>query len=106
GPRQPGATELRYVRRKMGAADERGGLREYLYVLAAEQGAHGNASAQVAQRQVATGETTPITFSERRRATLRRDLQAILDGFRHEEYPARPDPRVCATCPFLLICPT
>ena len=49
---------------------------------------------------------TPVTLSERRRATLRRDLQAILDGIHQEDYPARPDPRVCATCPFLLICPS
>jgi superfamily I DNA/RNA helicase len=106
GPRQPDTTGLRYVRRKLGAAADRGGLREYLYTLAAEQRAIGKESAQVAQRQVATGETTPITFSERRRETLRRDLQAILEGIRHEEYPARPDPRACAACPFLLICPS
>jgi CRISPR/Cas system-associated exonuclease Cas4 (RecB family) len=49
---------------------------------------------------------TPVTLSERRRATLRRDLQAILDGIHREDYPARPDPRVCAACPFLLICPS
>jgi CRISPR/Cas system-associated exonuclease Cas4 (RecB family) len=55
---------------------------------------------------VATGETIPVHLSERRRATLRRDLQTILDGIRREEYPARPDARACAACPFLLICPT
>jgi superfamily I DNA/RNA helicase len=106
GPRQPDVMTVRYVRRKLGAADDRGGLREYLYTLAAEQRAHGAATAQVALRQVATGETTPISFSERRRATLRRDLQAILNGIRHEDFPARPDPRACAACPFLLICPS
>jgi superfamily I DNA/RNA helicase/CRISPR/Cas system-associated exonuclease Cas4 (RecB family) len=106
GPRQPDVAELRYVRRKLGAADDRGGLREYLYMLAAEQRARGKTPAQIAHRQVATGEVTPVTLSERRRATLRRDLQAILDGIHREDYPARPDPRVCAACPFLLICPS
>jgi CRISPR/Cas system-associated exonuclease Cas4 (RecB family) len=106
GPRQPDVAELRYVRRKLGAADDRGGLREYLYTLAAEQRANGKSPAQEAHRHVATGEVTPVTISERRRATLRRDLQAILDGIHREDFPARPDPRVCATCPFLLICPS
>ncbi len=106
GPRQADAAELRYVRRKLGTADDRGGLREYLYTLAAEQRANGKAPAHVVQRHLATGETTPVTISERRRATLRRDLHAILDGIRREDYPARPDPRACAACPFLLICPS
>jgi DNA helicase-2/ATP-dependent DNA helicase PcrA len=106
GPHQPDAAEMRYVRRKLGSADDRGGLREYLYTLAAEQRANGKAPAQVAQRHVATGEVTPVTISERRRATLRRDLQATIDGIHREEYPARPDPRACAACPFLLICPS
>jgi len=106
GPRQPDVAELRYVRRKLGAADDRGGLREYLYTLAAEQHANGKAPAQVVQRHLATGESTPVTLSERRRMTLRRDLQTILDGIHREDYPARPDPRACAACPFLLICPS
>jgi DNA helicase-2/ATP-dependent DNA helicase PcrA len=105
-PRKPDTTGLQYVRRKLGAADDRGGLREYLYALAAEQHANGATPAQVAQRQVTTGDVTPVVFSERRRATLRRDLHAILDGIRQGEYPARPDPRTCAACPFLLICPS
>jgi CRISPR/Cas system-associated exonuclease Cas4 (RecB family) len=106
GPHQPDEAELRYVRRKLGTADDRGGLREYLYMLAAEQRANGKAPAQVVQRHVATGETTPVTISERRRTTLRRDLQSALDGIHREDYPARPDPRACAACPFLLICPS
>jgi CRISPR/Cas system-associated exonuclease Cas4 (RecB family) len=106
GPHQPDATEVRYLRRRLGAADDRGGLREYLYALAAEQRANGKAPAQVAQRHVATGEVTPVRLSERRRATLRRDLGAILDGIRRQDFPARPDPRACAACPFLLICPS
>jgi DNA helicase-2/ATP-dependent DNA helicase PcrA len=106
GPRQPDVTELRYVRRKLGAVDDRGGLREYLYTLAAEQRASGKAPAQVVQRHVASGEITPVTLSERRRTTLRRDLQSVLDGIHREDYPARPDPRACAACPFLLICPS
>jgi DNA helicase-2/ATP-dependent DNA helicase PcrA len=105
GPHQPDVTELRYVRRKLGAADDRGGLREYLYTLAAEQRAQGKAPVEVAQRQVATGETIPVTISGRRRMTLHRDLQAILAGIHREDFPARPDPRICAACPFLLICP-
>ena len=105
-PRRPDVAGERYVRRKLGATDDRGSLREFLYTLAAEQLADGGLPAQVALRQVATGETTPVHLSERRRATLRRDLQTILDGIRREEYPARPDARVCAACPFLLICPT
>jgi superfamily I DNA/RNA helicase len=106
GPRQPDMAALRYVRRKLGAADDRGGLREYLYTLAAEQRAHGKAPAQVVQRHVASGEVTPVTLSERRRTTLRRDLQSALDGIHREDYPARPDPRACAACPFMLICPS
>jgi superfamily I DNA/RNA helicase/CRISPR/Cas system-associated exonuclease Cas4 (RecB family) len=106
GPRQPDALELRYVRRKLGAADDRGGMREYLYTLAAEQRANGKAPAQVVQRHVASGEVTPVTLSERRRTTLRRDLQSALDGIHREDYPARPDPRACAACPFMLICPS
>jgi CRISPR/Cas system-associated exonuclease Cas4 (RecB family) len=106
GPRRPDVEELRYVRRKLGAADDRGGLREYLYTLAAEQRANGKAPAQVVQRHLTTGAVTPVAISEKRRATLRRDLQAILDGIHREDYPARPDPRACAACPFLLICPS
>jgi CRISPR/Cas system-associated exonuclease Cas4 (RecB family) len=106
GPRQPDVAELRYVRRKLGAADDRGGLREYLYTLAAEQRANGKAPAQVVQRHVASGEVTAVTLSERRRTTLRRDLLSALDGIHQEDYPARPDPRACAACPFMLICPS
>ncbi len=106
GPRQPDVAELRYVRRKLGAADDRGGLREYLYTLAAEQRANGKAPAQVVQRHISSGEITAVTLSERRRTTLRRDLQSVLDGIHREDYPARPDPRACAACPFLLICPS
>jgi superfamily I DNA/RNA helicase/Zn-dependent peptidase ImmA (M78 family)/CRISPR/Cas system-associated exonuclease Cas4 (RecB family) len=106
GLRLPDVAELRYVRRKLGAADDRGGLREYLYTLAAEQRANGKAPAQVVQRHLTTGVTSPVALSERRRTTLRRDLQAILDGIHREDYPARPDPRACAACPFLLICPS
>jgi superfamily I DNA/RNA helicase/CRISPR/Cas system-associated exonuclease Cas4 (RecB family) len=106
GPRQPDAVDLRFVRRKLGTADDRGGLREYLYTLAAEQRANGKAPPQVVQRHVASGEVTPVTLSERRRTTLRRDLQSALDGIHREDYPARPEPRACAACPFMLICPS
>jgi superfamily I DNA/RNA helicase/Zn-dependent peptidase ImmA (M78 family) len=99
-PPQP----VRIVRHRLG----RGGsgqteLRELLYTLAAEQSQ--SAAAEVYSHNLSTGEMHPIAPDRRKLARLHEELDEVLSGIRHRNFPARPDPNTCQNCPFLLICP-
>jgi CRISPR/Cas system-associated exonuclease Cas4 (RecB family) len=75
------------------------------YVLAAEQRQPGGPSAEVAQRHQITGARAPLQISTRQRERLRGELLEAIRGIESRAYPARPEPRTCAGCPFLFICP-
>ena len=96
---------VRFVRHRLGRSTARGpDLRALLYTLAAEQRAAG-APAELLQHNLSTGEIERLTLNERARARLRDELADVLDGMASGYYPAKPDPNICPSCPFLLVCP-
>ena len=100
-----GAQPVRFVRHRLGRSAARGpDLRALLYTLAAEQRAAG-APAELLQHNLSTGEIERLTLNDRARARLRDELADVLDGMASGYYPAKPDPNVCPSCPFLLVCP-
>lgn len=100
-----GAQPVRFVRHRLGRSAARApDLRALLYTLAAEQRAAG-APAELLQHNLSTGEIERLTLNERARARLRDELADVLDGMASGYYPARPDPNICPSCPFLLVCP-
>jgi DNA helicase II / ATP-dependent DNA helicase PcrA len=97
----------RYVRHRIGqraTANAQADLRTYLYALAAEQH-HGPVRPTLFQHDLATGVLEPVGLDPKRAGRLRDSLLETLNDMEHGEYPARPDPLTCSTCPFLLICP-
>lgn len=101
-----GAENTRYIRHRMGRIADRPDTRALLYALAAEQSAGADPErAEIGQVQLATGERRRVELSARQKDRLRADLERALAGMEGGEYPPRPDPHMCATCPFLLICP-
>lgn len=108
GFRQPArASEpVRIVRHRLGKGNSasQADLRTLFYKLAADSGAAGQ-RAELVQHNLTTGEVEPMKLDERKLAKLRDSLDVVLEGMERGHYPARPDPAICATCPFLLICP-
>jgi DNA helicase-2/ATP-dependent DNA helicase PcrA len=102
----PAPAPVRFVRHRLG----RGGtgappdLRALLYLLAAEQERRG-APPELFQHNLTTGELERVQLDAKRLARLRDELAKALAGMESGQYPARPDPAICSTCPFLLICP-
>jgi DNA helicase II / ATP-dependent DNA helicase PcrA len=101
----PTPAPMRIVRHRLG----RGGvsqadLRALLYALAAEQ-ERGAAPAELFQHNLTTGELERVRLDTKRLARLRDELAEALAGMESGVYPARPDPTICPSCPFLLICP-
>jgi DNA helicase II / ATP-dependent DNA helicase PcrA len=97
----------RFVRHRIGqraAANAQADLRTYLYALAAEQH-HGPVRPTLFQHDLATGVLEPVGLDPKRAGRLRETLVETLNDMEHGQYPARPDPLTCSTCPFLLICP-
>jgi hypothetical protein len=99
----PAPDPVRFVRHRFGRGTGAADLRALLYALAAEQGR--GAPAQLFQHNLTTGELEPVRLEPRRLARLRQDLVEALAGMESGVYPPRPDPIMCAACPFLLVCP-
>jgi CRISPR/Cas system-associated exonuclease Cas4 (RecB family) len=83
---------------------ERADLRSLLYELAAQQSANPTRP-EIQQQNLTTGETGSIRLDGRNLTRLRERLNELLAGMRGGVYPPKPDPMVCPTCPFFLICP-
>jgi superfamily I DNA/RNA helicase len=99
--------EARFVRHRIGqraSASAQADLRTLLYALAAEQH-HGPSRPTLFQHDLATGVLEPVGLDPRRAGRLRESLLSTLADMERGQYPARPDPLTCPTCPFLLICP-
>jgi CRISPR/Cas system-associated exonuclease Cas4 (RecB family) len=97
----------RFVRHRIGqraAANAPADLRTYLYALAAEQH-HGPVRPTLFQHDLTTGVLEPVGLDPKRAGRLRDTLLETLADMERGQYPARPDPLNCPTCPFLLICP-
>lgn len=105
---QPARTSepVRIVRHRLGKGNgaSQADLRTLFYKLAADSGAAGP-RAELVQHNLTTGEVEPMKLDERKLAKLRDNLDAVLEGMERGHYPAKPDPAMCSTCPFLLICP-
>ncbi|HLZ20783.1 MAG TPA: ATP-dependent helicase [Ktedonobacterales bacterium] len=96
---------IRIVRHRIGRAEmEQADLRTLLYELAAQQSA-SPARPELQQQNLTTGETGSIRLEGRKLERLRERLDELLAGMRGGAYPPKPDPMVCPTCPFFLICP-
>ncbi|MFI5275058.1 MAG: PD-(D/E)XK nuclease family protein, partial [Ktedonobacterales bacterium] len=109
GPSDALATPLpepvRFVRHRLGGSRPvPADLRALLYALAAEQ-ERQPAAPELFQHNLTTGELERVRIDPRRRERLRDELTQVLAGMESGEYPAKPEPAMCAGCPFLLICP-
>jgi DNA helicase II / ATP-dependent DNA helicase PcrA len=93
----------RFVRHRLGRSSRTSpDLRTLLYVLAAD---HEADSPELFQHNLTTGDLERVTLNDRKLTKLHEELGHALDGMESGLYPARPDPSVCQSCPFLLICP-
>ncbi|MGH2516806.1 MAG: PD-(D/E)XK nuclease family protein, partial [Ktedonobacterales bacterium] len=98
-------TPVRIVRHRIGRAEmETADLRALLYELAAQQTANP-VRPELQQQNLTTGEVRTMRLDGRKVTRLRERLDELLVGMRGGEYPPKPDPMVCPTCPFFLICP-
>lgn len=99
------AAPVRIVRHRIGRSEmERADLRTLLYELAAQQSANP-ARPELQQQNLTTGEMGSLRLDARRLTRLRERLDDLLAGMRSGVYPPKPDPMVCPTCPYFLICP-
>jgi hypothetical protein len=96
---------IRLVRQRVTAGEPRPDVRSLLYTLAAEQYGADGQPAEVTQRHEATGTQAPLQVSARQSARLREELAGAIEGIKAGRFPARPEPRMCAGCPFLFVCP-
>ncbi|MDE3231176.1 MAG: PD-(D/E)XK nuclease family protein, partial [Chloroflexota bacterium] len=94
----------RIARYKHGKLDAQLGLRDLFYALAAEEMAQRGQAAEVTRVSLANGEVKPLAIAGQRQR-LEQEASAALAGLAREDYTPRPAPRICATCPFALICP-
>ncbi|HLJ81456.1 MAG TPA: 3'-5' exonuclease, partial [Ktedonobacterales bacterium] len=100
-----GEPPVRIVRHRIGRGEmEHADLRALLYELAAQQSA-SPARPELQQQNLTTGEMGSIRLDGRKLDRLRERLDELLAGMRGGVYPPKPDPMVCPTCPFFLICP-
>jgi DNA helicase II / ATP-dependent DNA helicase PcrA len=95
---------LRLVRHRLGNNGVgKPDLHALFYALAAQQG--GSQSTELYSHNLTTGELDRVVLDERKIAKLHDELDSILEGIESGYFPPRPDPNLCASCPFLLICP-
>ncbi|HEV7126110.1 MAG TPA: UvrD-helicase domain-containing protein, partial [Ktedonobacterales bacterium] len=95
----------RFVRHRLGGSRPTpADLRSLLYAMAAEQ-ERQPAAPELFQHNLTTGELERVRIDPRRRERLRDELTQVLAGMESGVYPAKPEPVMCAGCPFLLICP-
>ena len=78
-------------------------LHALFYALAAEQS--GGTAPELYSHNLTTGEVDRVILDARKVARLREELDTVLEGIESGFYPPHPDPNICQSCPFLLICP-
>jgi DNA helicase II / ATP-dependent DNA helicase PcrA len=54
---------------------------------------------------MSTGETYPITLTNKKEQSLYDELEQAILGMDRHEFPPKPDVVKCPGCPFFLICP-
>ncbi len=103
---QGSTAPVRFVRHGIGSGNtDKPDLRSLFYVLAARQEASSETPIDAYRQHLATGASERIEPTSRQMQKLTSDAEAALAGMESGEYPAKPEPRQCQMCPFLLICP-
>jgi hypothetical protein len=102
GSMPPAPTRL--VRHRLGTSNPgKPDLHALLYSLAAQKSGAG--APELYSHNLTTGELDQVTLDERKLAKLHEELDSVLDGIDRGFFPPRPDPGICQSCPFLLVCP-
>jgi hypothetical protein len=95
---------MRLVRHRLGTSNPgKPDLHALLYSLAAQKSGAG--APELYSHNLTTGELDQVTLDERKLAKLREELDSVLEGIERGFFPPRPDPAICQSCPFLLVCP-
>lgn len=99
-------TPTKFVRARFGKRKTKPtpGTRELLYVHAHRQH-HPGQTVELHAHNMSTGESYEIKLSSKKEQSLLDDLEQAMLGIERNDFTPRPDPFVCPTCPFFLICP-
>ncbi len=102
----PGSQPTRLVRTRFARKGSKPatGTRELLYVHAARQH-HAGQETALQTHNLSSGETHEIKLTPRKEQSLLSELEQAIAGIERQDFAPRPDPYVCATCPFFLVCP-
>jgi DNA helicase-2/ATP-dependent DNA helicase PcrA len=102
----PGSQPTRLVRTRFARKGSKPttGTRELLYIHAARQH-HAGQEAALQTHNLSSGETHEIKLTSRKEQSLLSELEQAIQGIERQDFAPRPDPYVCATCPFFLVCP-
>ncbi len=97
---------VKFVRAHFGKRKEKPtpAARELLYARASRQH-HAGRNIELLVHNMSTGETFQIKLTEKKEQSLYNELEQAILGLERNEFPPKPDPFVCPTCPFFLICP-
>jgi superfamily I DNA/RNA helicase/CRISPR/Cas system-associated exonuclease Cas4 (RecB family) len=97
---------VKLVRTRFGKRREKPAAttREMLYARASRQH-HPGHNIELYLHNMSTGETYPITLTEKKEQSLYNELEQAVLGLENNEFPAKPDVVKCPACPFFLICP-
>ncbi len=88
-------------RRSAGEPD----VRFYLTLLAQRQLLADDAIDTLIDHHLTGDSIIPVTLKPQKEAQLRQRVREAVAGIKAGNYPARPEPRQCAACEFVLICP-
>jgi DNA helicase II / ATP-dependent DNA helicase PcrA len=96
---------MKFVRTRFGKRKEKPAAttREMLYARASRQH-HPERNIELHLHNMSTGETYPITLTNKKEQSLYNELEQAILGLERNEFPPKPDAFVCPTCPFFLIC--
>ncbi len=97
---------MKFVRTRFGKRKEKptATTREMLYARASRQH-HPGRNIELHLHNMSTGETYPITLTEKKEQSLYNELEQAVLGLERNEFPPKPDVVKCPTCPFFLMCP-
>src|SRR6266480_5368591 len=97
---------IKFVRTRFGKRKEKptATAREMLYVHASRQH-HPGRTIELQVHNMSTGETYPLTLTDKKEQSLYNELEQAILGMERNEFPPKPDVVKCPGCPFFLICP-
>jgi CRISPR/Cas system-associated exonuclease Cas4 (RecB family) len=97
---------IKFVRTRFGKRKEKpvATAREMLYARASRQN-HPGRNIELQLHNMSTGETYPITLTNKKEQSLYNELEQAILGLERNEFPPKPDVVICPTCPFFMICP-